>query len=1003
MRKYTKLFISINLFFCLFFIGTKSLLAKETSDKFTKSFIGTYHYVDTSGKYGDFEHFSRLSDGKIAYCIEPGVSLSTEMYQGYYDLGLDGMSNMVLFDSKVMQKISLISYYGWGYQNHNNDEWIVATQALIWNTLGRKYNFTSKNNREDPFKYVIEIPQAIKEKMNEIESLVNNYLIIPNLSSYHVKIPVRSFSTINDYNGVLNNFKVDYCENCNATLNNNELKITPNNNYGGNIRLKKDDQAWDNFYYIYVNSTGQDLIVPGNIDPIYVDLSYSVISGSLTLHNYDFDNKTCKPQTGGELKGSIYKLYKEDGTFVQDLIIDENCNYSVNDLDLGRYYIKQQQPGLNYEEDNEKYYFDLNLDDPNRDIIIYSKIYHGELRIKKLDLDKKTCENIGEATLKGAVYSLFKSDGTFIQNLTIDNNCSAKTEHTLLLGDYYIKEIEAPKGYKIDEKSYTFSITKENADTYAELVLYDEIYKTKLEINKTFLKNANVYPEKDAKFEIYFNGNLIKTITTDKNGKAFIVLPFGKYLVKQISGKKDYLLSDDFTLNVTEDSNEVTYVNLLNKPYTARLKINKVDENNNIIKKSGIKFKIYDIQNNSYVCQTVSYPNVENICEFETNSSGYFITPFKLYPSKYRLEEVDQYMDGYVWNKNTIEFSIGEETNFIYDETLGNILELNFVNKKVKGSINIHKIGESLIIAENKYQYKNINLSNVIFEIIANEDIYENGILIYKNNDIVSRIQTNNEGIATINNLPLGKYKIKEISSSNNNMIDNNLYEVEIKYKDQYTAQIDVDITLNNYLPKGKLSFLKIDKSTNLGLKGVLIGIYNMNDELIFLGYTDKSGHIELNDLFLGKFYLKELKPLDGYKTNDEIYYFEIKENQDIVYMKMENSKIKGVVEIQDRVLNEDDFDIYDETGNLVYEGKTSNGRMLKELEFGSYYAIRKSDPNDKRYFTLNEENPYVLLVFDKKEIILPNTKLNITKDEILIAIITILLSSLLTMRYEKK
>ena len=95
MNKYTKLFIIINLFFSIFFLKPNKIFALITNDEFTKSFIGKYHYVDYDGKYGDFEHFKRKSDGATAYCIEPRVSLAADSYKGYYSLTLSDMAKYV--------------------------------------------------------------------------------------------------------------------------------------------------------------------------------------------------------------------------------------------------------------------------------------------------------------------------------------------------------------------------------------------------------------------------------------------------------------------------------------------------------------------------------------------------------------------------------------------------------------------------------------------------------------------------------------------------------------------------------------------------------------------------------------------------------------------------------------------------------------------------------------------------------------------------------------------
>jgi len=154
------------LFLLLFvFVGFLEVSALETSSQFKSIFIGYYHYVDEQGKFGDFEIFKRISDEKIAYCIEPGVPLTHDFYQGYENLPIKDIANIVGISSKQLTDITYYSYYGYGYQNHNDVLWIIATQVRIWEILGRPIQFTSRNSAANPFQYVIDTPLEINNKM----------------------------------------------------------------------------------------------------------------------------------------------------------------------------------------------------------------------------------------------------------------------------------------------------------------------------------------------------------------------------------------------------------------------------------------------------------------------------------------------------------------------------------------------------------------------------------------------------------------------------------------------------------------------------------------------------------------------------------------------------------------------------------------------------------------------------------------------------------------------
>ena len=56
-------------------------------------------------------------------------------------------------------------------------------------------------------------------------------------------------------------------------------------------------------------------------------------------------------------------------------------------------------------------------------------------------------------------------------------------------------------------------------------------------------------PEIGVKFGIYNNKNeLVKTLITDAQGSFDITLPYGKYVVKQLTSTKGYEKAKDFTI-----------------------------------------------------------------------------------------------------------------------------------------------------------------------------------------------------------------------------------------------------------------------------------------------------------------------------------------------------------------------------------------------------------------------------------------------------------------------
>ena len=102
------------------------------------------------------------------------------------------------------------------------------------------------------------------------------------------------------------------------------------------------------------------------------------------------------------------------------------------------------------------------------------------------------------------------------------------------------------------------------------------------------------------------------------------------------------------------------------------------------------------------------------------------------------------------------------------------------------------------------------------FQIIANEDIYNVAKTVkhHTKGDIVATITTNSIGVASKSNLPLGKYKVKEIEVPQGYLLNTEQKEITLKYKDQNTNVIFGSVTVENTEPTGNLVIEKTDKET---------------------------------------------------------------------------------------------------------------------------------------------------------------------------------------------
>lgn len=528
------------------------------------------------------------------------------------------------------------------------------------------------------------------------------------------------------------------------------------------------------------------------------------------------------------------------------------------------------------------------------DVNLKIEIIGGKVSVKKVDMDTGLGIAQGDATLDGAVYGIYDLEGNRVGEVISKGGEYVTSDYLPSLGTFFLKEEKSSTGYELNETKYFFNITKD--DLYPEVDVTEKVIERDLKIFKVYASDETGFltGEPNVTFDIYLKstGEKVTSITTDENGYATATLPYGTYTVRQVSSTEDHEMVEDFEIVVNEYSEDPIYKLLANAEITARLKVIKIDsETGNTIPVAGIKFKIFDVENNEYVCQVTD----KEQCVFETNDEGILLTPLPLESGTYRLEEQDQKLDGYLWNEEALTFTIGDDSTLINDDVFGAIVEVKFENTQVKGKVEINKTGEELIIEDDSYHYEKIKLEGAEFELRANEDIIVGGKTYYKKGELVTILVTDKDGYASIDNLPLGKYTLKEIKSANNNVLDPNTYEFELVYEDQYTEVVYKTFTLDNKYPKGELEFTKTDLVTGDPLPDTKIEIFTENGVKVFEGRTDENGKIIITDLPVGKYFILESDAPDGYILNEEKMWFSITENGEIVKANMTNEKIVEV------------------------------------------------------------------------------------------------------------
>lgn len=812
-------YILMSMLFLFAIFNTIHVKAEETTDtkvvpaEFIPNIFMRKERPNGYKKYQQARFIRQSSDNHFIYCLQPYADIKEN---AQYKIEMKDYISVLNLTMEQWHRISLLAYYGYNYNengyNHSANKWYVITQLLIWRTVEPDdvMYFTDTLNGN-------KVKDKFADEIAELETLVANHDLTPNFNTKDINVNLGETIKLTDKNEVLKNFEIDDIKNAIASINENNLTITPTAVGNVEISFVKKATNYEMPPIVYFSDHSQNALKPGYYDPVYSQFSIKIIAGSIEIH--------------------------------------------------------------------------------------------------KLDKDTNSSNAQGNAVLEGAVYEIFDTDYNLITTLVTDKNGYAKTDKILSLNkEYILKEKKASNGYLLDTEEHRFTLNDENLDI--SINVYEKVIERKVKIFKVLGSNKTgvLTPEPNINFEIYLkncNSNqstnligidvdthtevnpycLITTITTDKNGYASVTLPYGTYIFRQLNTTSNYEKVQDFEIIIDENvEDEITKV-LSDTIVKGKLKLIKVDaDSNKMIVKDGIKFKIKNTDTNEYVCQEISYPTKKNICTFET-TDGYFITPDNLEIGNYQIEEVeDQNIDGYIINKLPIAFSINENSDFKYD---GNdtILEIVFNNKQVKGELNITKIGEKFILDNGKFKYEEIKLNDVSFDLYADGDLYsQDGNLIYKDKEIITSFKTI-DGFYKIENLYLGNYCLVETETALGHVLNDKPYCFKLEFKDSKTPIVSLNYTIKNFIGKGNVEITKTDISNSNALQNALIEIYNVDNELIFSGYTDSNGKIVVENLPIGKYKFIEKEAPSGYIINTEEHFFEIKENCEIVKSYLTNEK----------------------------------------------------------------------------------------------------------------
>ena len=784
-------------------------------------------------------------------------------------------------------------------------------------------------------------------------------------------------------------------------------------------------------------------------------------------------------ETKNPLSGGIYGLYAAEdikvdgktvvpkGTLIEKATTgaDGKASYKAELPINYSYSIREiQAPELYLRNSEDTYTFTFKFTNDKEEKVNFSHTFTNKRVNATIDLVKEDSETgnsaQGDAVFEGAIYGLYARedinhpDGRSgvlykkdeqVATLTTDKAGKASVSN-LYLGKYYLKEITPPVGYLLDEEEHDVNCNYEGDQVETvkrNTVSKEDVIKQPFQLIKAadndktdadLLKGAgfsaylisSLTVKDDGSYDFTNATPIVLTedgkteMFTDERGYACsIPIPYGRYIVRETTTPHNFMPVDDFIVTVTENSStpQVWRV-LLDDEFKAKLKIVKQDdETKQPVLLANTEFKVYDLDAKKYVEQVTTYPNTVVHKSYFTDENGYLILPESLKCGNYRIEEVSA-PDGYTQNTQYVEIKVDKNTAYQMDSVSGDaIITVTYENHPVKGTLVIHKSGETLKYFKKDFVYEETSLEGAEFEIYAAEDIFTpdhqvdeqgNRHVIYAKDTLVKTVTTDKNGEAVIKDLPLGKYRVKETKTPAGFVLNPDSQEVSFIYKDQNTPEIEEKLEFSNERQKVELSVEKQDAETGKTLKGATFGLYNKEaissgDKVIVKADTllqeitsnEKGKAAFTLDLPLGRYYVKELQAPAGYVSSDEILEFDATyQGQDVKTIKLKSVKKNQPTTVEvtkadittGTELDGASMSVLDKDGNVIdsWTSVKDSPHVIKRLQVGKTYILREelapygylratdveftiSDTAEVQKVKMEDEVPVARLLVNKK------------------------------------
>lgn len=300
------------------------------------------------------------------------------------------------------------------------------------------------------------------------------------------------------------------------------------------------------------------------------------------------------------------------------------------------------------------------------------------------------------------------------------------------------------------------------------------------------------------------------------------------------------------------------------------------------------------------------------------------------------------------------------------------IYEFDVENQPILGKLHIYKSGENPAFNDSGFQKtEDVPLKDIKFTLYAEEDIFLKDNLLYKKDQKIVDLVTDEKGEAHADNLIEGRYYLKESETKETHLLNPDIFYFSIT-RDNFNKYNEVSFQLTNILKKCQLQVFKYyfnikdeDQKNKKPLSDTKFGLYAMNDiwdcngniivkkdTLIEEQYSGKDGKISFENMLYADYYIKELEVPDGFILNDGI--IEIKKET----FKLSKEESNIYLAYKEVINQQQSFKV-----KLTKYGEIFSGFQKEKCENGEYISyLYNKKPLENVQFSIYDENSNLIM-----------------------------------------